>query len=177
MTTHWTSFIPLIGFVWLSRLCGPQSATACPWTYSFYGGAFTAIVQLMYAWYKKLPLDYIALGTDAFLIYGAAAFSLGFAPLVAPYAYFRQTVIFLWILIVGLITTVTRPEGFLQQPSNRLTSTSKRLQGSIALLAIVAAAFIASFIFIKTLDWGTLLGVVLPFVAMLAGRAILRNRL
>lgn len=173
MTTHWTNFIPLIAFIWLSRLCGTQSATACPWTYAFYAGAVIAILQLLYTWYKKLPLDYIAIGTDVFLIFGAAAF-LVFPPLVVPYAYFRQTVIFLWILVVGIITTVVRPEGFLQVNSHRYTT--KSLTGSILLLGIVSLAFIASLVLIKYYDMGTAIGVALPFAAMLIGRETLRKQ-
>lgn len=174
MKTHWSSFIPLIVFVTFSRICGTQSATACPWTYAFYAGAVVAIVQLLYAWYKQIPLDYIAVGTDAFLIYGAAAF-LAFPALAVPYAYFRQTVIFLWILIVGVITTIVRPEGFLQHPSSRFTT--KNVYRSLALMGVVVAAFVASFIFVKILDWGTFLGVTLPFIALLLARETLRKRL
>lgn len=175
MKTHWSSFIPLIVFILMAPAIDRSWTNfEWKWMYAFYAGAVAALLQLIYARHKKIPLDYIAVGTDAFLICGAAAF-LAFPALLIPYAYFTLTFIFPWILMVGVVTTLIRPEGFLQHASSRFTT--KSLYGSLALMGIVVAAFIASFIYIKLLNSGEILGVTLPFIAMLLAREMLRKRL
>ncbi len=171
-TGRWIDFIPLIVFAWFSRVAACKTENA--WNYSFYAGAALAILVLAYAWYRKSDVDYVAVGADAFLIYGSAGF-LAFPVLLEPYSYFQQSVIFLWILIVGIITTFTRPEGFLQQETHRYTE--KSLRGSLMLLALTAVCFIVSFALIKYFNVGTALGTIVPFVALLYGRNFIKESL
>lgn len=173
MSTHWTNFIPLIVFAWFSRLCGLSPEMS--WMYSFYAGAALAIAQLAYAFYRKIEFDYIAIATDAFLIYGAAGF-LAFPFLLAPYAYFKQSVIFLWVIIIGFITALTRPEGFLQVSSHHYF-TAKSRYGSTILLTLSLICFVVSFILTKYFQLSTTIAVILPFICLLIARNTVRNRI
>ena len=164
---HLHDFLPLALFAWGPRFFGLASGD---WEYAFYFGACAAIIQLLYSWYRGYSLDYIALGANAFMIYGALAYAIHPA-LLLPYTVLKQAVIFAWVFVVGLITTLVTTEGFIQG------SGSNNLTGSIVLLGCTALALIVSYSILTLTTAGTGLGTILPFVGLLAGRAALKRSL
>ena len=165
-------FIPLAVFAWGPRLLGLTKSNSS-WEYAFYCGATIALLQILYTWYRGYSFDYIALGSNTFLIYGALAYAI--APLLLhPLHSLHQSLIFVSILLTGIITTLATPEGFIQGPSK---DKKQNLVGSLALLGLTASALISSYSILHLTNAGTSLGAILPFVALLAGRAILKNYL
>ncbi len=164
---HLLDFLPLALFSWGPKLLGHAQNN---WEYAFYLGAVSAVLQMLYSWYRGYSFDYIALGANAFLIYGALAYAIH-PSLLFPYNWLKQSVIFAWVLIVGVITTLITPEGFIQGP------TTRNLSGSVALLGLTALALVVSFSVLQLTTAGTGIGTILPFVVLLGGRAVLKNYL
>lgn len=165
-------FIPLAFFAWGPHLLRLTDSNE-PWEYAFYLGATAALLQMLYSWYRGHSFDYIALGANAFLIYGALAFTINPA-LLLPYYWFKQSIVFVWVLLTGIITTLLTPEGFIQGPP---THKQQNLLGSFALLGLTALALIVSYTILKLTDAETAVGAFLPFVGLLASRAVLKNYL
>ena len=167
---RWIDFLPLALFAYGTRLVG-LTTIGDSWATAFYIGGGLAIIQLAYLWYRNLYFDYIALGADLFLIYGA----LGYAAhniLLFPYDLFKQSVIFMWVFIVGFVTTLASPEGFIQL--------SEKYQqhiiiGSLSLLGATAVTLLISYCLVTFTNLSTGFGVVLPFVLLLSTREALRN--
>ena len=166
---RWIDFLPLAIFSYGSRL-GLVGADGS-WTNAFYLGAGLALLKVGYLWYRGLKFDYIALGTTLFLIYGALGYALH-KPLLVPYDIFMQSVIFLWIFIVGIIATVATKEGFIQLPDEYHKHT--RI-GSLALLGATGIALLISYCLVSYTAVSTGIGVVMPFVLLLLGREAMRT--
>ncbi len=161
-------FLPLAIFAWGPHLLGFTQQNGS-WESAFYLGAASVLLQMAYSWYKNYSFDYIALGANAFLIYGALAYALHPA-LLFPYELFKQSIIFVWILLVGLITTLVTPEGFIQGSS---TIKQQNFPGSLALLGLTALALLISYSILNLSNAGTVLSTIVPFVLLLAGRAVI----
>ncbi len=166
--THLLDFIPLIVFVWFARLAGIEVAGPA-WKNAFYIGAAVACAQMFFYWYKRLSYDFIALGSNLFLIYGAVGFLL-YQPFLK--AFLNESIIFAFILLVGLITTFTIRGGFIQLPKIKKNSA---LIGSFALLGLTLVVLIISYVLVRFLHAGTIVGVAIPFAALMFGRKALRD--
>jgi hypothetical protein len=154
--------------MWGPRFFGIVNPAAS-WDQPFYWGAGIALVQIAYLCYLNMPLDYIALGANAFLVYGAFGY-LVHSNLFYPYELLKQSGLFLFILLCGIIITVIRRrEGFLQLPE-RLQSAS--LEGSVGLLVLTTIAFGLSFLLVTYVHIGTPFAVGIPLVALLTGREL-----
>ena len=169
---HWIDFLPLAFFAWGTRLVG-LTTTGDSWAHAFYLGAILTLLQMTYYWYRGLRMDYIALGANLFLIYGALGYAIH-KSLLIPYDVFKQSIIFVWVLLVGFVATLALPDGFIQLPDEK---NKHNLIGSLALLGLTSIALILSFCLVKFFGVGTAFGVVLPFVGLLSARKILRNYL
>ncbi len=133
-------FLPLIIFSYGARIFGLAS-TQQAWGPAFYLGATLALVQMGYSWQKGILTDYIALGANLFLIYGALGYAL-YKPLLIPYDLFKQASVFLWIGLVGSVATLIAPHGFIQMEG--VSSRKDAIIGSMALLGAVTIALLAS---------------------------------
>ncbi len=167
---HTIDFIPLAVFAWGPRLLRLTQSNGSL-EYAFYIGAATALLQMLYSWYRGYSFDYIALGANIFLIYGALAYAVH-PILLLPYDWFKQSILLVWVLLVGIITTLVTPEGFIQGPPEHK---QQNLPGSFALLGLTAVALIVSYSVLKLTSAGTSVGAILPFVGLLASRAVLKN--
>lgn len=100
--------------------------------YLTYGCAFLALIQMAYYYYKNVDLDYIAIGTNLYIIYSAVLtfFRPSLRPLIArvpsALSYYLELghfpAVFLAIALVGLITTFTSRKGFIQTKGKDRTS-------------------------------------------------------
>lgn len=162
-------FLPLIIFSYGARLFGLAN-TQQSWGPAFYIGATLALLQMGYYWQKGISLDYIGLGSNLFLIYGALGYAL-YEPLLIPYSLFKQASVFLWIGLVGSLATLIAPHGFIQTPN---TSRKITIIGSMALLGAVTLALLASYMLVRYTIY-TGIGVAVPFVLLLFIREVLRN--
>lgn len=140
------------------------------WGPAFYIGATLATLQMGYYWQKGFSTDYMVLGANLFLIYGALGYLL-YKPLLLPYEIFKQATIFLWIGLVGSITTLITRQGFIQ-----LSATPRKdvLIGSMALLGAVTIAFLVSYMLVSYTKFMGI-GVAVPFILLLFVRELLRN--
>ena len=165
---RWLDYLPLAVFAWGARLLG-LTTQGGSWENAFYLGAATAVMLIIYKWYHSYSFDYIALGTYAFLIYGALAYAIN-PVLLLPYDVLKQAVIFAWVFIAGVITTLVTPEGFIQgPPAHRY----QNIIGSIGLLALTSLALVVSYSVLNLTTAGTAVGTIIPFVGLLASRAFL----
>ncbi len=169
---RWLDFLPLAIFSYGTRLVG-LTTTGDSWAHAFYIGAALAILHMIYIRYRDLYVDYIALGANLFLIYGALGYALHSA-LLMPYDVFKQSVIFVWVFTVGLVTTLASSEGFIQISDEHKKNA---LVGSLALLGATGIALLVSYCLVTYTTLSTGFGVVLPFVGLLSTREALRNYL
>ena len=164
-------FLPLIIFLLAGYYFTRASSLGGFIAYAM-GGA-SALFLLLYLWDEGITIDYIALGSNLYILYLPlagiimATTNINLEVVLVPLAYFRLASFFLFILITGLITTAFSPSGFIQYPNNQKKYV---LAGSVSLLVLVCIITFISY----TLDqfWA---GLVLPFFAMLVGRKLLRN--
>ena len=161
---RWTDFIPLLAayFAKIAKLST---------TYAFYIGATLAVMQMAYMWYRGQHVDYIALGANTYLIYGALGYAIS-ETLLLPPVITKQGSIFAWIFITGLIITVVTKEGFLQLPES---SQEQSLFGSLSLLAATGLTFLISYCLVTYAGFSTASGVMWPLGILVTARVLLRN--
>jgi hypothetical protein len=169
-TLDWTEFLPLALFFWGGRLLHMVNPTVSTTALAFTLGGALALIQMLYSAYQGRPIDYIALGCNLFLMGGAGASALNVL-LKVPYSLFNQTSLFIWILLVGVVTTLLSPKGFIQLSKKSISPFS----GSVPLLALTVAAFMVSYSLITLLQFGTGLGVGIPLITLISLREVLRR--
>jgi hypothetical protein len=138
---------------------------------AFYIGAGTALCIALLKWFTGQTIDYIALGSYAFIAYGAVAFAL-FPQLLPPLDALQEASIFLFIVLVGIVTSLVRPEGFMQLTG---VDASTIRQASWLLVALCVVAFISTYYLSVIAKLNPLVSVVLPFVLLLIIREQLRT--
>lgn len=166
---HILDYIPLLVFFYGSRLLG-ISTVESSWALPFYLGGVCALLQMIFYRYRGYSFDFIVLGTNLFLIYGALGYLLP-GELLVPYKILKQAAIFLWIGLVGSIATLVVSEGFIQlahQSRKTVTIASLALLGGVTLAGLVAYLAVTYTNF-------TALGVIVPFIGVIAIRELLRK--
>lgn len=101
---------------------------------------------------------------------GAAAFLLQLWGLLRLYGQFKAAGMLAWVLVVGVITLVWSPSGFIGVPQRKRHAIRRY---SWYLLLLAAAAFILSWVFRAHL-W---LAGALPFMGLFLGQSLLAARL
>ncbi len=165
---HLLDFLPLAIFSWGPSILGFEQGS---WQQAFYLGSTAAAIQILYTWYRGHSFDYIALGANLFMIYGALGYAL-YPRMLLPYDLLKQSIIFVWVFIIGLITTLITPEGFIQGP---VSAKQYNLTGSIGLLCLTALALVISYSLLTITSANTAVSTIMPFVGLLATRALLKN--
>ncbi len=173
---NYPQFIPL-AILWLP-FAGKRSPrrelkeSLVPWHYFFYISAACAFLQLAYLVYKRQEIDKIALGADLFLFYGAIGYALDEA-LLMPFKFLGHTIIFIFVFVVGIVTSLFSTTGFIQidTPNKAIVRS-----GSLALLGLTLLAFMISYTITPSF-MGTKANVVLPFMGLVFARHFLRNYL
>ncbi|MCG8565846.1 MAG: hypothetical protein MI747_12270 [Desulfobacterales bacterium] len=159
--------LPLTLFVYfLRRIHTQPSAT---WENAFLAAGLAATLIIALHLYKKLTLNRIFLGINLYLISGGLAFLTHQWWLNEIYGHFHASGMFLWIIGVGLVSTLASPLGFMGVPSPEPKQVRKF---SICLLGFTICAFVVSYAFRG--HW--ILSEMVPFLWLFLGHNLLRAR-
>ncbi len=106
--------------------------------------AAAAVLLICILVYKKQPLNRLFLGINLYLISGGAAFITHQYWLNRIYDDLQASGMLLWIIGVGVVTTLLSPRGFI----NTASSDKKRVKTkSLFLLLFASIAFAVAFLF------------------------------
>lgn len=142
-------FLPLSFFMITYRVMGD-------WQPAFIAGGITALLQIAIFLYQKIELDRFILAINCFLVGGATMYVFDIAWLQNLYDHFLYTTLFVWLCIIGAITTIFSKNGYLGIPHNN----PKMIRAfSLSLLfgTVIATAFSwffqGDFIFAAVVPW------------------------
>lgn len=167
-SVSWVHFLPVALFVYGTRFLGFPSNDGSI-SIGFFLGSTLALFYLLCSWFRLVSLDYMALGAYLFLFHGSLGYAFT-AKQFFPYVLAKQSILFGWILLVGLVTTLVTPEGFIQ-----MSKSGSRLIGSLILLGATAIDFLLSFCLISYAHVDKGIGLILPLLLLVTFRALLRN--
>lgn len=159
---------PLIVFLSLSRKIDTQIPLS--WEGPFVAGALSAVAVVILFLYKRIIFNRILLGINIYLFFGGAAFITHQWWLNKGYGHLGASGMFLWIIIVGMTTSIFSSNGFIGVISK--DSASIRTT-SMALLMLSICAFAISFIF----RGNAILSETIPFIGLIAAQNILKGRI
>ena len=166
---RWVELLPLAAFLAYARAL-EHPAAGMPWQGPFLlGGGMAVIATGVLLWHKRV-LNRLSLGMNLYLMTGAAAFLLQLWGLLRLYGQFKAAGMLAWGIVVGVITLVWSPSGFIGVP-HRNRHAIRRYSWYLLLMA--AAAFIISWVFRANL-W---LAGALPFMGLYLGQSLLAARL
>jgi hypothetical protein len=166
---RWVELLPLAAFLAYARAL-EHPAAGMPWQGPFLlGGGLAVIATGVLLWQKRV-LNRLSLGINLYLMTGAAAFLLQLWWLVRLYGQFKASGMLAWVIVVGVITLVWSPSGFIGVPPGNRPVIRRY---SWYLLLMAAAAFIISWVFREHLG----LAGALPFIGLYLGQSLLEARL
>ena len=162
-------FVPLILYFTFARAAdaggtGPQGKIAF-----IVGGVLSALTLSVLTRHKGYILNRVMLGANLFLISGAAAVSLRFAPLLDLYQHFNPVPIFAWVIAVGVATSLFSPHGFIGTP--HLDRKRKHLHSALLMAAAVIAMGI-SLVYMGKIVYAD----ILPFIGLFIVHDRLQSR-
>lgn len=155
-------FIPMAVFLYVYKSSGD-------WVPAFQIGGAIAIVMLGASLFTGRVIDRVLLTINCFLLGGAAMFVFNIVWLQNLYSHFAQTTIFLWLLVIGILTTVFSPVGFIGLDGQR--ERKQITMHSIFLLAAVCVAIGVSLYFHDS----TLRGFIVPWLAVVVFKDFLQK--
>lgn len=162
-------FLPLIVFLAYGRGIDAKVAGS-HWKDPFLVGGGLALTSTIILVLKKIDLNRILLGINAFLISGAVAFLLRFWWLLNLYWKLKATAMFAWVIVVGIVAILISPKGFIG--IHHSDQRSVRIY-SVYLLLVAIAAFGTSYF----LSGKILISDVVPFIALFVVKDLLKSRL
>lgn len=159
--------LPLATFLIYLALARPQRLEdwLCPYSLS----SVLAILALGALRLTGQIANRIYLGIAAYFLSGALALVLHWRSVNAWYGAVEAAAMFCWVCVVGMLTTVASPQGFIGLDTGFRDRTR---QASLLLLGAALLATALSFGFIGRM----FLHAYLPFVALFAVQALLRAR-
>ena len=159
--------VPLTIFIYFVRNIDTQ--IPMNWRVPFIVCGMTALLITLVFIYKKIVLNRIFLGINIYLYSGAIAFITHQWWLNETYGHFQASGMIVWIIIIGVISTLLSPHGFVGADS----SDRKRVRKlSIYLIMVSLCAFALSYAF----RGNRLLSEIIPFVGLFTGQTILRGK-
>jgi len=124
------SLLPIVLFLWMGRF-------GYSWIESFFAGGALALGYVIYSMIQRKKIDYLILSLYLFLI-GGACMIFKIPGLIYFYKTLKQPIIFVWLTIVGLFTTVLSSSGFIDVQN---ISRNKVIKGSLLLLGVTVGLF------------------------------------
>lgn len=118
----------------------------------------------------RQTLNPVLLGTNLWLLLGAAAFGIPVEPLAGLLGQIRAGGLFACALVLGGLLTAFSPRGYL---GAQLPDHSATLRGSLVVLGLTAVALAWSWLFVDDIR----LGGGLPFIALNVARRLLVRRM
>jgi len=153
-------FIPMIVFLYSYQAYGD-------WVPAFKSGGIAAFIMLIASLFAERIIDRALLSINCFLLGGAAMFLFDIGWLQNLYQHSAQTTIFLWLLLIGIVTTVVSPAGFVGFKDTH--DRAKVIRLSLYFLAAVCLATFVSFYF----RGDNLRGFILPWLGIVVFRDFL----
>ena len=162
-------FVPLSLFAAYAFWAGPAPSRE-RWMSAFMVGGAAALLHLLLVLRQPTPVNRLLLGANLYLLVGAAAAVTRLWPLLLVYAELKEAGIFVWMLLVGIVTTAASPAGYV----GRLHANDRRVRAfSLALLGLTALALAMSVAFRGNATWAA----VVPVTALALANQILAHRL
>jgi len=131
------------------------------WIEAFQISAIAGIVQLLIVLPKRIPLNRLVLAGNIYLILGGLASLTGQWWYLQIYEYLRESAIFLFMLVVGIVATFATKHGFVVAQGADLRWTRHY---SILLVGATAICFIPALAFEGNRVWSA----VMPIIALAA---------
>lgn len=162
-------FVPLILYFTFVRAADADSAGR-QWEIAFLiGGVLSGATLFVLVRRNTYILNRVMLGAHLFLISGAVAVILRFVPLLDIYQRFNPAPMFVWVIAVGIATSLFSLHGFVgSRTSNRK---AKQLNSALLLAAAVLALGISWF-FMGNLFYAD----ILPFIGLFMVHDQLQSR-
>lgn len=162
-------FLPLTTFLATYRLsslfCQPTN-NSCSWRLAFIVGGIAALAQTALFVGKKYELNPIMLAINCFLLCGGIGMAFGISIILEFYRNFMQTTLLIWLLIIGIMTTIFSKKGF---AGIEHTSQSKVIKYSLILIFVTSLAIVWSLYFKNNF----LFSIVIPFASVVLLRKLL----
>ena len=162
-------FVPLSVFLILSET-GDDNYD--PWPRAFMTGGSIAAIGFIVVWNfaQRLRFDRLLIGVNVFLIIGGLITASDNESLISAYRWLREAAMFGWIIVVGLIATLSTKRGFIDVEHND----SKAVQRASWLALICCGiAFGISFYFRGS---GSLWAAPAPFIGLVIARRLVQWR-
>ncbi|MCG8529497.1 MAG: hypothetical protein MI749_02410 [Desulfovibrionales bacterium] len=139
------------------------------WGVVFMVSGLAAIVVTSICLHKKISLNRIFLGINIYLCCGGLTFATKQWWLTRVYEHFQASGMILWVIIIGLISTLVSPNGFVGVHS----PDKKRIQTfSVYLILLSLGAFAVSYAF----RGNALLSEMIPFVGLVVGYNVFKKK-
>ncbi|MEN8244300.1 MAG: hypothetical protein ABFS43_05315 [Thermodesulfobacteriota bacterium] len=163
-------FVPLILYFTFVRAADADSVGR-QWEIAFLvGGVLSAVTLFVLKRRNTYILNRIMLGAHLFLISGAVAVILRFTPLLDIYQRFNPVPMFVWVIAVGVATSLFSPHGFIgsSNPDRKRNYSSSALLLAAAILALGISCFFMGNIFYTD---------ILPFIGLFIVNDHLKSRI
>jgi len=164
-------FLPLTVFLRVALLQGtPQTEN---WLLAFAWGGSVAVVQLaLFAVFARAhPMNRLILGVDVYLILGGVAVFSNQIGLLQALRGLQESGIFLCLLLVGLVTTMASPAGFVGAPAVSGQHDTKVY--SWILLGLAGVGALMSFVFRGQMVFSA----AIPLIVLSLATRVFRHRL
>lgn len=160
--------IPLMIFLGYLRIIDTQIPEN--WKMPFLASGCAAILIIIFAFYKKKLMDRILLGFNLYFITGGVAFIAHQWWLNNFYDRLQASGLLLWVIVIGLSTTLFNSYGFIGVKSSNTNSVKKY---SFYLLFFSIIAFSLSF----ACRGNRVLSELVPFIGLFVLQSILREKM
>ena len=165
---NFSQFLPLSLFATYSFRTGAPSQERL--FEAFMIGAIAAAIQLLWVMGQQRPANRLILGANLWLLIGGVAAYLRLWEVLQIYKELREAGIFVLILLIGLLTTVFSPTGYIGGRSE--SSTIVRRYSLLLLLGTILALSLS-----LSFRGNTFIAAVLPIVFLVALNRLLNARL
>jgi len=162
-------FVPLILYFTFVRAADADSVGRQWETAFLVGGVLSGATLFILMRRKTYILNRILLGAHLFLISGAVAVILRFMPLLDIYLRFNPVPLFIWVIAVGIATSLFSPHGFIGSPGPDRKS---NYSSSALLLAAAMIALGISWFFMGNIFYTD----ILPFIGLFMAQDWLQSR-
>lgn len=160
--------IPLMVFLGYLRIIDTQIPEN--WKIPFFASGGAAILVIIFSFYKKKLMDRILLGFNLYFITGGVAFITHQWWLNNVYDQLQASGLLLWVIVIGLTTTLFNSYGFIGVESSNTNSVKKY---SFYLLFFSIIAFFLSF----ACRGSRVLSELVPFIGLFVLQGILREKI
>ena len=160
-------FIALAFFAYLAFGRGEPSDES--FLFAFKASSLLAVAELCYLQSRASPANRLILGANLWLIAGGVAAFLEQWWWLRIYQQFGEASLFSTMLLVGLVSTVSSPAGFIAKPGPK----SSVVAMSLVLLAAVGLALAVAIYFRGNVKYAA----VIPVIALSWLNRLLRHRL